>query len=185
MRRLLAPLLLMFCAENVAATHEGWKLLRRSDPPFRFEYPSTWVEKTPRGENVKALVSSNDATTGANCSVGMRADRALEGVGSAEAIAEFGGPEGVGSMLSEGQPGSKVLWSRMSALDGRPAVLTLMSVQYATVKGSADIRQLSLWSMVDGRIVYFVCGSDPGHFSETEPTFVDIFSTFVFESWKN
>jgi hypothetical protein len=185
MKRFSALLLMMlWFGGDALATHEGWKLFRKSDPPFRFEYPSAWVEKTPRGENVKALVSSNDPGTGANCNVLIRAAPELEGVTPAQAITELVGPGGVAAVLSEAQPGSRVLWSRMSALDGRPAVLSLRSLQYSTVKGTFEIRELALWSLIDGKAYQMLCGAVASRFSEVEPTFMEIFSTLVLESWK-
>lgn len=182
MRSACAFLSLALLACDTTATREGWKLVRRSDPAFRFEVPQTWVERTPRGENVKVVVASGDPRTGANCNVLMQAEPELVGVSSAKVISKLGGASGVGRVLGGGYPGSTVLWARDSALDGRPAVLTLMSINYSNAKGTVEIQQLVLWSSGDGRIVQMICGSLASGFAEVEQTLVDILSTLVLES---
>ena len=181
MRAACASLSLALLACDTTVTHEGWKLVGRSDPAFRFEVPPTWVERTPRGENVEIVVASGDPRSGANCNVLIRAEPEIVGVGPEEVISKLGGASSVGRVLGGGYPGSTILWARDSTLDGRPAVLTLMSLSYSNAQGSFDIQQLVLWTSDDGRIVQMICGGLASGFAEAEQTLLEILSTLVLE----
>src|SRR6478672_3864687 len=43
---------------------------RSTEFKFRFVYPSDWSQKTPRGQNVRALVSAPDGAS--NCNIVVR-----------------------------------------------------------------------------------------------------------------
>jgi hypothetical protein len=157
---------------------------------FRFVYPADWVQKTPRGQNVKALIDAPDGAS--NCNIVVRRMPELAKLSQKEIDAEaFAAPMSEAEwkeLLGDKFPDFKIRESRLTKVDNQPAQFAVNEMSYTTVAASVYGVQMQFITMTPGLFWNFGCGSGGQNlrtadltFQKMRPTFTAILSSFVFE----
>jgi hypothetical protein len=157
---------------------------------FRFVCPADWIQKTPRGPNVRALIDAPDGAS--NCNIVVRRVPELGRASQKEIDAEmFAAPMSEADwkeLLSDKFPDVKIRECRLTKVDNQLAQFAVNEMSYTTVGASVYAVQMQLVTMTPGLFWNFGCVS-VGQNSQTanvtflkmRPTFTAILSSFVFE----
>jgi len=165
-------------------------MFRSTEFGFRFVYPANWIEKTPRGPNVRALVDAPDGAS--NCNIVVRRMRELAGLSQKQIDAEaFAAPMSEADwkeLLGSKFPDVKIRERRLTKIDNQLAQFAINEMSYTTVGASIYAVQMQVVTMTPGLFWNFGCVSGGQNsqtadmtFQKMRPTFTEILSSFVFE----
>jgi hypothetical protein len=163
---------------------------RNTEFKFRFVYPKGWIQKTPRGPNVRALIDAPDGAS--NCNIVVRRVADLAKLSQREIDAEmFAAPMSEADwkeMLGGKFPDVKVSDRRITKVDNQPAQLAVTAMSYTTVAVTVYTINMQFITMTPGFFWHFGCmaggQTQSGAnlvFQRMRPTFTSILSSFVFE----
>jgi hypothetical protein len=154
---------------------------RSAEFRFRFVYPTDWVQKTPRGPNVRALVAAPDGAS--NCNIVIRAMPELAKLSQKEIDAEvFATPMSEADwkeLLGGKFPDFKIRESRLTKVDNQPAQFAVSQISYTTVAATIVAVQMQFMTMTPGLFWNFICTAGSQNlqaanmaFQKARPTFV-------------
>jgi hypothetical protein len=163
---------------------------RSSEFKFRFVYPSDWSQKTPRGQNVRALVSAPDGAS--NCNIVVRRVPDLAKLSQKEINESiFSAPMSDAEwkeLAGDKFPDFKVRERRLTKVDNQPAQFSVAEMSYSTVAASIYGIQMQFITMTPGLFWHFSCFAGGVNaefanvnFQRVRPTLISILSSFVFE----
>jgi hypothetical protein len=163
---------------------------RSTEFKFRFVYPPNWIEKTPRGQNVRALLDAPDGAS--NCNIVVRrvpelarlSQKEIDAEALAAPMSDADWKELFGSQFSS----LRIRERRLTKVDNQPAHFVVNEMSYTTVAASVYAVQMQFVTMTPGLFWNFGClsgGQTPeianSIFQKMRPTFTAIRSSFVFE----
>lgn len=182
---------LRFCVSIIVTCSALWPILlkaegitfRNPEFKFRFVYPSDWIQKTPRGPNVRALIDAPDGMS--NCNVVVRRMDSLAKLSQKEIDAElFSAPMSEADwreMASNKFPDFKVRERRLTKVDNRLAQFAVTEMSYTTVAATIYAVQMQFITMTPGLFWHFGClagGPNSGtaniNFQKMRPAFIAI-----------
>ena len=166
---------------EITDADSGWNLFRHRNPDFRFLFPAAWTVKQPKGSHVRALVSSNDLTSGASCNVGVNRSPVAALLAASGTIPEMAGTD---LISKEKFPDARIVEERKIGVDNVPAKLVVFDASYATIHGAFQFRQLIVFTARDSELFTITCGALASGFEPMRPIFLRLVSSFVFESWE-
>lgn len=163
---------------------------RSTEFQFRFVYPADWMQKTPRGQNVKALVDAPDGAS--NCNIVVRPTLNLVRLSQKEIDESmFAAPMSDAEwkeLAGDKFPDFKVRERRLTKVDNRPAQFAVNEMSYSTVAATIYGVQMQFITMTPGMVWHFSCIAGGANlaianmnFQRVRPTFISILSSFVFE----
>lgn len=158
--------------EVTAMPNNDWQTFRSEDAHFRFIYPPSWFSKTPRGENVKALVSGGEG--GSNCNVVVKP---LPRGYSESDFWDEATPEDMTP------PNSSLLNSGTTYLNNKKAIMAVYDTTYKAMDIAVDLRFLMVTAFENNSMYAITCGSQIDAFEAGQETFNAIIRSFVFEAW--
>jgi GYF domain 2 len=163
---------------------------RSTEFQFRFVYPPNWIEKTPRGQNVRALIDAPDGAS--NCNIVVRrvpelarlSQKEIDAEALAAPMSDADWKELLGSKFSN----LRIRERRLTKVDNQPAHFVVNEMSYTTVAASVYAVQMQFVTMTPGLFWNFGCLSGEqtpeianSTFQKMRPTFTAILSSFVFE----
>lgn len=158
--------------EVTAIPNNDWQTFRSEDAHFRFIYPPSWVSKTPRGENVKALVSGGEG--GSNCNV------VVKPLPRGYSESDFWGEAAPEDMTP---PNSSLLNSGATYLNNKKAMMAVYDTAYKAMDIAVDLRFLMIMAVENNAMYAITCGGQADTFEASQETFNSIIRSFVFETW--
>jgi len=163
-------------------------LFRDDQYLFRFLYPDTWAQVTPRGKNIRAFVVNEAGKGLANCSVLVRPIPELEHLSRAEIEAEVTGlftREFMEETVGQSAPGAEIVQTSEDKLDNRPAGFALMNVSYQTAGVRVDMTSILVVTFTRLGMYEIFCGAARNQFERTRPEMMKIITSFAFEDYGN
>lgn len=185
--------LVIACVCFIATTaYADWLTFRNTQFNFRFIYPPDWRLGTPRGPNVRGTINAPQNSPFANCSIVVRQlpqttkltqreiNKSIDSeVYSKKDWVEILSPKFSDAIISE---------VKKIKVDNQPAQFATSLYPYETAQGKIYLKSINFITMTPGYFWHFGCGAAGSSQSDAqknfqiwEPTFMKIFSSFVFE----
>lgn len=164
---------------------------RNTEFKFRFVYPGDWTQQTPRGPNVRALITGPPSHN-SNCNIVVRRVPALEKLSRKELIAdsfsttwsESDWKKMFGDTFSKGT----IRERRLTKASNYPAQFSVAEIPYETVAAAVHVVTMQFVTMTPGLFWHFTCMEGDKtleqarqRFEQMRPQFLSILSSFVFE----
>ena len=189
---LLLTIPIFFCACFVSEAHADWLTFRNTQFNFRFVYPSDWRIGTPRGPNVRGTVNAPQGSPFANCSIVVRQINQTAKLTQREINrdieSEIWSKKDWVEILSPKFSDAIIYEVKKVKVDNQPAQFATTLNPYETIQGKIYLKSINFITMTPGCFWHFACGAGGDSQSEAqknfhlwEPTFLRIFSSFVFE----
>lgn len=153
-------------------------VFRNEEFKFRFEYPSEWIQRTGKGEHVRAKVVAE--SDGSSCNVIVSVVPELLPFTSEEVMSELTAQyffEG----LKQKFPDAILLKSGNTYLDNKKAIYFFSDYSYRSLSTLVNYRSLATHLYDDGKMYVVTCGSSRELFSKYQPIFENLLRSFVLE----
>ena len=164
---------------------------RHSEFKFRFVYPSTWQQKTPRGPNVRALIDAPDGMSSCVIVVRREADlakpsqREIDADLFAAPMSETDWKELFGNRYRD----VKILVWGLTKVDNQPAQFAITEFSETTDDATVHSVAMQFTTMTPGLFWHFGCMSGgfsaeaaEAVFQRMQPTLTAILSSFAFDN---
>jgi hypothetical protein len=176
---------------QAAAETQDWITVRNREFSFRFIHPADWRVRTPRGLNVRYLISTPASTPLGSCNIVVRRVPKLADYSQRRLDDELAIPYDAKDWadLMDGKfPDLRVIESRGAKADNRPAQYAVLEFSYETVERKIYTRSMNVVTLSPGVFWHFSCGAGGptppdalNSYMHWSRTFGRILSSLVFE----
>jgi hypothetical protein len=189
---LASILLILFVCFVAEEAHADWLTFRNTQFNFRFVYPSDWRLGTPRGPNVRGTINAPQNSPFANCSIVVRqlpeTAKLTQKDINRNLDSEVWSRKDWVEILSPKFSDATIYEVKKIKVDNQPAQFATTLYPYETIQGKIYLKSINFITMTPGYFWHFGCAAGGSSQSEAqknfqiwEPTFLRIFSSFVFE----
>jgi len=193
--RLFTLLLFLLFTAAMPCTSFGqsdWKTFRNTEFKFRFIYPSDWMVRTPRGQNVRGSIISPKNTPHANFNIVVKHKAELSTMTKKELKKEIEAdvlaPKDWRDLLEEKFPDVRIYGTKKIKIDNWPGYFSIYESSYEAMQLKIYVKGINYITFTPGFFWHLGCGGTGrtpkeahNSYEYWQPTMNRIFSSFVFE----
>jgi len=195
MNRLMLSVAVLAVSAAGLYAQASWRTYRNTEFHFRILYPPTWIQSTPRGENVRIAVYAPGTPSPATCNTVVRPVPELAHSTQAELNAEVSkgalDAEGWKALGGDKWPDYALLETRLTKVDNRPAYFAITELSTETVDRKLYFKGMAVVTFSPGLVWQHNCAARGTsqedarmNYLQFESTMRRVLGSLVFETWE-